>query len=89
METLKEKLKMEKLTETELNKVFKAILSHSASDGEVINLGNIIEIKPVYRTSNKGREEVEGLDIYKYATPEAMEADDYDFDSDYICTVYL
>ena len=73
-------------TKEEIEKVAQAILKNSSSDGDVIKLGNLIELKPVYGQDNT----VEGYDIYKYADEELMaEDEDYDFDADYICTVYV
>ena len=73
-------------TKEEIEKVAQAILKNSSSDGDVIKLGNLIEFKPVYGQDNT----VEGYDIYKYADEELMvEDEDYDFDADYICTVYV
>ena len=73
-------------TKEEIEKVAQAILKNSSSDGDVIKLGNLIELKPVYRPDNI----IEGYDIYKYADEELMaEDEDYDFDADYICTVYV
>ena len=84
---------MENITVAELNKFVNAIKQNSSSDGEVVTLGNLIEIKPVYSSKiNEHGEtvkELDGYDIYRYADRELMEEDDYDFDSDYICTVYL
>ena len=72
-------------TKEEIEKVAQAILKNSSSNGDVIKLGNLIEFKPVYGQDNT----VEGYDIYKYADEELMaEDEDYDFDADYICTVY-
>ena len=73
-------------TKEEIEKVAQAILKNSSSNGDVIKLGNLIEFKPVYGQDNT----VEGYDIYKYADEELMaENEDYDFDGDYICTVYV
>ena len=73
-------------TKEEIEKVAQAILKNSSSDGDVIKLGNLIEFKPVYGQDNT----VKGYDIYKYADEELMaEDEDYDFDADYICTVYV
>ena len=47
-------------------------------------LGGIIELKSF--DDERGF----GIDVYKYVPQEEMEKDDdYDFDSDYITTVYL
>ena len=73
-------------TKEEIEKVAQAILKNSSSNGDVVKLGNLIEFKPVYGQDNT----VEGYDIYKYADEELMaEDEDYDFDADYICTVYV
>ena len=73
-------------TKEEIEKVAQAILKNSSSNGDVVKLGNLIEFKPVYGQDNI----VEGYDIYKYADEELMaEDEDYDFDADYICTVYV
>ena len=73
-------------TKEEIEKVVQAILKNSSSNGDVVKLGNLIEFKPVYGQNNT----VEGYDIYKYADEELMADDeDYDFDADYICTVYV
>ena len=73
-------------TKEEIEKVAQAILKNSSSNGDVVKLGNLIEFKPVYGQDNT----VEGYDIYKYADEERMADDeDYDFDADYICTVYV
>ena len=73
-------------TKEEIEKVAQAILKNSSSNGDVVKLGNLIELKPVYGQDNT----VEGYDIYKYADEELMvENEDYDFDADYICTVYV
>lgn len=71
-----------------LNKLIEAIKNNSSYDGEVLKLGNLIEVKPVYSRTATG-EAVEGYDIYKYASEEAMEDEDYDFDGDFICTIYV
>ena len=77
---------MAEFTKEEIEKVAQAILKNSSSNGDVVKLGNLIEFKPVYGQDNT----VEGYDIYKYADEELMaENEDYDFDADYICTVYV
>ena len=77
---------MADFTKEEIEKVAQAILKNSSSNGDVVKLGNLIEFKPVYGQDNT----VEGYDIYKYADKELMaEDEDYDFDADYICTVYV
>ena len=75
---------MTEITCTELNKVVEAIKQNSSFDGEVLKVGNLIEVKPVWE-----KDEIIGYDIYKYASEEAMEDEDYDFDADFITTVYL
>ena len=78
------------ITVAELIKFVEAIKHNSYSDGEVIYLGNIFEIKPVYLTDSDNNKTLSAVDIYKYQDPEVMEEDeDYDYDSDYITTVYL
>ena len=73
-------------TKEEIEKVAQAILKNSSFDGDVIKLGNLIELKPVYNQNKQ----IEGYDIYKYANEKLMtENEDYDFDLDYICTVYV
>ena len=66
-----------------------AIKQNSSFDGDVLKLGNLIEIKPVYLQDKDGNETLEGYDIYRYASEEATEDEDYDFDADFITTVYL
>ena len=61
--------------------LYKAIKNNSYLKDEVIILGNLIEVK----ISDSG----EFADIYKYANPEDLEKDDYDFDADYLTTIYL
>ena len=83
----------DEITVAELNKIIKAIEKESSFDGEVLKLGKLLEIKPVY-THRKGKtgedfQELEAVDVYRYADEELMEDDDYDFDSDYITTIYL
>lgn len=70
-----------KLTTEEISKVIELIKSHSHFDGETIELGNLISLHI--------NEEGDCVDVYKWASQEAMEADDYDFDSDYICTLNI
>ena len=72
------------ITVAELNKIVEAIKQNSSFDGDVLRLGNLIEIKPVFE-----EDEIIGYDIYRYADEELMENDDYDFDADFICSVYL
>lgn len=80
----------EDITVYEANKVVEAIKNNSRSDGEAIYLGNFLEIKPVYMYDKDNNKTLEAVDIYRYQDPEVMEDDeDYDFDSDYITTVYL
>ena len=65
-------------------KIYDAIKNHSHSDGEVIVLGGIIELKPF------GDERGTGVDVYKYVPQEEREKDDdYDYDSDYLTTIYF
>ena len=65
-------------------KIYDAIKNHSHSDGEVIVLGEIIELKPF------GDERGTGVDVYKYVPQEEREKDDgYDYDSDYLTTIYF
>lgn len=73
-------------TKEEIEKVAQAILKDSSFDGDVIKLGNLIELKLSYKIGD----DVRAIDIYKYADETLMEEDeDYDFDSDYITTIYL
>ena len=79
------------ITVAEFNKVVKAIEHNSSFDGYVLKLGNLLEVKPIY-TQNAEKpngQELIGYDIYRYADEELMEDDDYDFDADFICSVYL
>ena len=69
--------------------LFKLIQNNSSYDGEILRLGNLLEIKPVYSHNMDGNNCLEGYDIYKYASPQEMEDEDYDFDADFICTVYV
>ena len=78
----------EDFTVAEFNKLIKAIKDNSSTDGIVFKLGNLLEIKPVFIENDKGEQELEGIDIYKYADPELMESEDYDFDADFITTIY-
>lgn len=83
----------EEITVAELNKIVEAVKNNSHSNGYTIYLGNLLEIKPVY-THRKGKtgedfQELEAVDVYRYADEELMEDDNYDFDSDYITTIYL
>ena len=65
-------------------KIYDAIKNNSHSDGEVIVLGEIIELKSF------GDERGTGVDVYKYVPQEEREkADDYDYDSDYLTTIYF
>lgn len=80
---------MNEITVAELNKVVEAIKENSSFDGEVLKLGKLIEIKPVYSHSINELNKLEGYDIYRYADEELMEDEDYDFDSDFITTVYV
>ena len=79
----------QEITTAELNKFIQAIQKNSGSDGDIFYLGNLLEIKPVFTHDKEGNKTLEGIDIYKYADKELMEDEDYDFDSDYITTIYL
>ena len=57
--------------------------SHYNQETGVISIGNLIEIN-LHTTDNNNC-----IDIYKYQEPEVMEDEDYDFDADYITTIYL
>ena len=72
------------ITVAEFNKVVEAIKGESSFDGDVLKLGKLLEVKPVYDNDNK----IIGYDVYRYADEELMEDDDYDSDSDFITTVY-
>ena len=72
-----------------MEKLIEAIKKNSSFDGEVLKLGNLIEVKPVYEHSANELNKLIGYDIYRYANEEAMEDEDYDFDADFICTVYV
>ena len=74
----------QEITVAEFNKVVKAIEHNSSFDGDVLRLGKLLEIKPIFED-----DEIIGYDIYRYADEELMEDDDYDFDADFICSVYL
>lgn len=65
----------------DLNELITEVVKHSYFDGETIELGNLLSI----HISEDGN----CVDIYKWASQEAMEADDYDFDGDYICTLNI
>lgn len=65
----------------DLNELIAEVVKHSHFDGETIKLGNFISLH-----INK---EGDCVDVYKWASKEDMEADDYDFDSDYICTLNI
>lgn len=65
-------------------KIYDAIKNHSHSDGEVIVLGEILELKMF------DNEHGTGVDVYKYVPQEEREKDDdYDYDSDYLTTIYF
>jgi hypothetical protein len=83
------KIELKEVTVAELNKVVEAIKHNSSFDGDIINLGNLLELKPVYSQLDKDTKVLEGIDVYRYADRELMEDEDYDFDSDYITTVYI
>lgn len=74
------------LTETLTEIIGMRIQENSSFDGNVLKLGNLIEVKPVYEQESS---QLIGYDIYKYASEEAMEDEDYDFDGDFITTVYI
>ena len=74
----------QEITVAEFNKVVKAIEHNSSFDGDVLKLGKLLEIKPIFED-----DEIIGYDIYRYADEELMEDEDYDFDADFICSVYL
>ena len=76
------------ITVAELNKLIKNIVDSSTFDGEVLYLGNLLEIKPVYMYNKNGNKSLEGYDIYKYADKKLMEDENYNFDADYICTIH-
>ena len=82
---------LNKITTEELNKFIEAIKQESTFDGYVLKLGKLLEIKPVYTRNlqKPNGQKLIGYDIYKYADEELMEDEDYDFDSDFITTVYL
>lgn len=83
-------METKELTVAELNKIVEAIKHNTSFDGDIINLGNLLELKPVYSQLDKDTKVLEGIDVYRYADRELMEEDeDYDFDSDYITTVYI
>lgn len=64
--------------------IYKEIKNNSFSDGEVIVLGGILELKSF------DDERGSGVDVYRYVPKEEREKDDdYDYDSDYITTIYL
>jgi hypothetical protein len=65
----------------DINELIAEVVKHSHFDGETIELGNLISLHI--------NEEGDCVDLYKWASREAMEADDYDFDSDYICTLNI
>ena len=69
-----------------MENIIEAIKQNSSFDGDVLKLGNLIEVKPVYEQESC---QLVGYDIYKYASEEAMEDEDYDFDGDFITTVYI
>ena len=67
------------LTEEEKERIYKNVKNFShAVDSEVIELGTVLSLRITDET----------IDVYKWASAEDMEADDYDFDSDYITTIY-
>ena len=74
----------QEITTKEFNKVVKAIEHNSSFDGEVLKLSKLLEIKPIYEN-----DKIVGFDIYKYADEELMEDDNYDFDADFIGSVFM
>ena len=67
------------LTEEEKERIYENIKNCShAVDNEVVEIGTILSLRITD----------DCIDIYKWASAEDMEADDYDFDSDYITTIY-
>lgn len=86
MEKQVEKFIEKKFIETLKRKLRESIEKNSSFDGDVLNIGNLIEVKPVYEQETC---QLVGYDIYKYASEEAMEDEDYDFDGDFITTVYI
>lgn len=71
------------------NKIIKEIKSKSYVKDGILYLGELFEIKPIFIIGKDGNQVLEGYDIYNYADQELIEDDeDYDFDSDYITTVY-
>ena len=76
----------QELTQEELTKVIDIVSKNSSTDGDVVYLGNILELKLV-KDEETGN--ITTIDIYKYASQEEMEEDDYDFDGDYITSIYL
>lgn len=61
-----------------LEEIYKAVKENSYSDCERIVLGNIIELK----INDEGI-----IDVYKYADLDNVD-EDYDFDGDYLTTIY-
>lgn len=64
--------------------LYKIIKNESHYDKEtgVVSIGNLIEIKL--------HEDENCMDIYKYQSQEVMEEDeDYDFDEDYLTSVFF
>ena len=81
---------MKHLTKEALNELYNLIETCSEVDEDgIINLGNLIEIKPIEHETEEGWTVTEGYDLYKYASQEDMEDDDYDFDADFITSVYF
>ena len=80
------------LTVTEFKRVLEAIENNSYSDGETFVIGELIEIKPIYVYGENDSRTLVGIDIYRYAdfsdlTDEELE--DYDYDADFIKSIYL
>lgn len=63
-----------------LEQLFRAIEKKSYSTGEVVVIGELFELK----FDDDGM----AVSIYKYKPQEEMD-DDYDFDSDFITTIYF
>lgn len=63
-----------------LEKLFSAIERKSYSTGEVVVVGELFELK--------FDDDGSAVSIYKYKPQEEM-TDDYDYDNDFITTIYL
>lgn len=80
------------LTVTEFKRVLEAIENNSYSDGETFVIGEFIEIKPIYVYGKDDSRTLEGIDIYRYADFSGLtdeELEDYDYDADFIKSIYL